>query len=815
MFANYLKIAWRNLLKNRTFSVINIFGLSIGLTCCLLIALYLNYELGYDRQHPDASRIYQVGTTFVKGGKDNSMPNTPYLMGKTMQLEFPEVEESVRLLRLFGEDKTLLRYTPTDEPTVAFYENKGFLTDSGYFRFFQYQFIAGNPATALNEPNTIVLSEEIANKMFGNQPALNKIVHVSSSTNGETNARVTGVFRAGKHPSHIDGRFFMSLKGGDMERYSSSSANLVYNNMYYTYLKLKPGADPVRLAAKFPAFVEKYAGNELRAAGFYKKQYLTALTDIHLRSGSSDNVTPSGSITYLYILGSIALFALLIACINFMNLSTARSAKRSTEVGIRKVLGANKSSLIWQFLGESILLSMIAFVVAVFLTWLCLPAFSKASGKELYISISEHGLILAGFFALSLVTGIVAGLYPAFYLSSFKPVRILKSKFSNSFAAVSLRKGLVVFQFTIAAVLIISSVVIGKQMRYMRSQDLGFAKDQQLIIPLRSASAKKMYTPFTERISKVSQVVSVGGSTYYPGIFNPSDASIFRKGAPIEESKVLRINTVDENFIKTIGIKLIAGRLFSKEFPADTARGLVINETAVRELGFSNPQAALGRTIRPVSRPDYDFDVIGVVKDFHFEDLHLPITPFGFGLNNNTSFNYLLVHLSTNQVGPVLAQLKTAWHELNPNEPFEYSFLDEQFQKNYEAQDRLASIVSFFTIIAILISCLGLFGLAAFSAEQRTKEIGIRKVLGASVSNLVLLMSKDFIRLVLVSIVLASPLAWWIMNKWLQDFAYRTNIGLAVFFISGSIACLIAFLTVSTQALRAALSNPVESLRTE
>lgn len=802
-------------MKNRTFSVINIFGLSVGLTCCLLIALYLNYELSYDRQNADGGRIYQVGTVFVKSGKDMANANTPYLLGKTMQQEFPEVEESVRLLGLFGEDKTLLRYSPNNEPAVSFYENKGYLTDSGYFRFFKYDFVEGNPSIALNEPNTVVLSEEIAGKLFGKQPALNKIIHVSSSTNGETDARVTGVFRPGKAPSHINGRFFLSLKGGDMERYSSRSTSLVYNNMYFTYLKLKPGANATQLEKKFPAFVEKYAGKDLRAAGFYKRQFLTALADIHLRSRTAENVTPPGSMTYLYILGSIALFALVIACINFMNLSTARSAKRSTEVGIRKVLGAARNSLVWQFLGESLLMSMIAFVLAVVLAKLCLPAFAAASGKALYLSLSDHGWILAGFFLLSIVTGLLAGLYPAFYLSSFKPVRILKGRFSNSFAAVSLRKGLVVFQFVISAILIISAVVIARQMRFMRSQDLGFVKEQQLIIPLRSATAKKMYTSLSQNLSKLSQVRSIGGSTYYPGIFNPSDASIFRKGASINESKVVKINSVDENFIQTLGIKLLAGRLFSKEFPSDTARAVILNEQAIHELGFRSPQEALGRTIYPISRPGYEFDVVGVVKDFHFQDLHLPISPYGFGLNNNTDFNYLLVRLNTDQLSGVLQQMSQVWHSLNPNEPFEYNFLDEQFQKNYEAQDRLASIVTYFTIIAILISCLGLFGLAAFSAEQRTKEIGIRKVLGASVPNLVVLISGDFIKLVLIAIVIASPVAWWIMNRWLQDFAYRTNIGLTVFLISGAIACLIAFVTVSTQAIRAAVTNPVKSLRTE
>ncbi|MEO8172780.1 MAG: ABC transporter permease, partial [Sediminibacterium sp.] len=383
MLTNYFKIAWRSLMKNKTFSFINIFGLSIGLTCCLLIALYLNYELSYDAQQPDADRIYQLGTTFVRQNEEKPMANTPALMAATMQQEFPEIEGTTRLLGLFAEDKTLLRYNENNAAAVSFYETRGYLTDPGFFHFFKYDFIEGNPSTALNNPRTIVLNEEIAVKLFGKQSALNKVIHVSSGTDGESDVTVTGVFKPSSAPSHIAARFLMAFKGGSMEQYSARSNNLAFNNMFFTYLKLKKGTNAQQLESKFPAFIEKYAGNDLKAAGFYKKQFLTSLKDLHLRSKTPNNVTPPGSLTYLYILGSIAIFALLIACINFMNLSTARSSKRSTEVGIRKVLGANKSSLIKQFLGESLLMSMIAFLLAIVFTLLALPAFSAASGKEL------------------------------------------------------------------------------------------------------------------------------------------------------------------------------------------------------------------------------------------------------------------------------------------------------------------------------------------------------------------------------------------------------------------------------------------------
>ncbi len=814
MIRNYFKIAWRNLMKNKTFSFINIFGLSIGLTCCLLIALYLTYETSYDKQHPDAARIYQLGTVFVREKEEHPMPNTPAPMAAMMQQEFPEVEETVRLLGLFGEDKTLIRYSPQNSAVTSFYENKGYLTDPGFFRFFKYDFTEGDPQHALDNPNTVVLSKEIAEKLFGKQPALNKVIHISSSTNGENEVTVTGVFVPGNQPSHINGRFFMAFKGGAMEQYSIRSNNLAYNNMFFTYLKLKKGTDAALLEQKFPGFIRKYAGEDLKAAGFYKKQFLTAVTDIHLSDKTKDNVTQPGSTTYLYILGSIALFTLLIACINFMNLSTARSSKRSAEVGIRKVLGAKQSSLIWQFLGESILMSLIAFALSLFFARLCLPAFSAASGRDLYLSLQDHAAILAAFLGLSILTGFIAGVYPAFYLSSFKPVKVLKSRFSNSFAAVSVRKGLVVFQFLISALLIISSVVISKQMQYMRSKDLGFAKDQQLIIPLRSQTAKAIYLPLKSSLTKLSEVQSMGASTYYPGIFNPSDISLYKQGATIHNAEVVRYNNVDENFIKTLDIRLIAGRLLSKAYPTDTANGIILNEEAVQKIGFKSPEEAVNQTVLTGANAQ-PIHIVGVVKNFHFQDLHLPIAPFGFGLNSTNNYNYLLVHCKTGDMQQLLAKFTGEWQKLNPNEPFEFSFLDEEFQKNYIAQDRLAAMVRYFTFIAILISCLGLFGLAAFSTEQRTKEIGIRKVLGASAANLVVLISKDFIRLVVIALLLASPLAWWIMDRWLADFAYRTSISWTVFLISALIACLIAFLTVSTQAIKAAIANPVKSLRTE
>jgi len=816
MIKNYLKIAWRNLMKNKVFSLINIVGLSTGLACCMLISLYILNETSYDRYQKNADNIYQVGTEFRGVGDIKKLPNTPAAMGEIMKSVFPEIQQTTRLVRLFGEDKTLLQYTPPNNAVKSFYETKGYLADSTFFRMFTYNFIAGDPSTALSNPNSVVLSEEIAKKIFGNQPALHKIIHISSSTNGDHDFEVTGVFKPINKPSHIDGRFFLSTMGGDVaQMIKNAGTNLANNNMYYTYLLLAPGADPKKLEAQFPAFIDKYAGKELKAVGFQKVQYLVSLKDIHLHSGSDADVTPSGSATYLYILASIALFTLLIACINFMNLATARSSKRSSEVGIRKVLGAEKKLLITQFLGESVMMSLIAFVFAILFTELLIPAFNSVSGKNLSLNFSNITIVVA-FLLLSILTGLLAGSYPAFYLSSFKPAKVLKGKFSNSLAAVSLRKGLVIFQFVISVVLIVASVVISQQMAYLRSADLGFEQERQIVIPLRSANAKKIYSSFRDELLKQSTISNVGASAFYPGITNYSDIILYKQGESMQQGKDVRMNYVDTRFLQTLHITPVAGRLFSDDFRSDTSKAIILNEKAIKELGFASTQESIGKKLFfDFQGKNYDFDIVGVVKDFHYEDLHLPITPYAFQLSLQPQYNYMIVHAKAGDINNILASVKKSWHNLNPSEPFEYNFLDEDFQKNYDAENRLSAIVGYFTAIAILISCLGLLGLAIFSAEQRTKEIGVRKVLGASVSSIVALLSKDFLKLVAFAVLIASPLAWFAMNKWLQSFAYRIHINWTVFAITALAALLIALITISFQAVKAAIANPVKSLRSE
>lgn len=804
-------------MKHKIFSFINVFGLSIGLTCCMLISLYLYHEYSYDSYHKNGDRLYQLGAIFGKEGEEERKSTVPAALTPALKETFPEIVEGARLLSAFLDDKTIFQYEQADGVVKSFYETKGYLADHTIFQLFTYHFVEGNPTTALVNPNTVVISEEIAKKLFGTTGALNKVIRISSSTNGDHDFLITGVFRPSVIPSHIDARFFMSAKGGAFQEIFENTTNMVNNNMFYTYFLLKEGTDPRQLEKKFPAFVESHMRAQLNERADQRQLFLTNVSDIHLHSGIESNVTPPGSLVYMRIMVSIAVLTLLIACINFMNLSTARSSKRSVEVGVRKVLGAEKGSLIWQFLGESIILALLAFIFALIFVQLLLPLFEEISGRAIVVSIHQYGGLLLVFVLLALATGLLAGSYPALYLSSFKPVRVLKGRFNNSFAATFLRKGLVIFQFVIAVVLIVASVIISEQMNYLRSKDLGFIKDKQIVIPLRSSFAKSTYFALKDRISNISHIQSIGGSAYYPGIFNPSDWLMYKEGSNMDKAKAVYINFVDYSFLQTLDIKSVAGRLFSTEFPADTNSHIIINEKAIAELGFLSAEDAIGKWVAFDWEGEQNrFEVVGVVNDFHFKDLHIPIEPFGFLLAKNPYYNnYLIAHANKGSMGETLLALEQAWKSVNPNEPFEYSFLDQDFQKNYKAENRLASMIGYFTFIAILISCMGLFGLVTFSAEQRIKEIGIRKVLGAKVSSLVALLSYDFLKLIIAAIIVASPIAWYVMDKWLQTFAYKVSISWHMFAVTTGAAILIAVITISYQAIKTALSNPVKSLRTE
>lgn len=820
MIRNYIKIAWRNLSKNKFSTVINILGLSVGLTCCMLIGVYLKYETSYDNFHPEGDRIFQVATTLqMSGGEKENWATTPTPMAAALKQEYPQVVQSARLLNLLGDDKLLIQHFPESGQPKAFYEEKGVMADPEFFEIFNYEFEEGSAESALSGPNTIVVSSVIAKKLFGSAPALNQVIRVNSNFNGEQDFRITGVYKPFNQATHLDINFMVSLKGGDMERYLQDHLqDFVTNNMFYTYIKLAKNADYKQLEAKFPSFLEKYAGKDLKISGFAKEQFLIPVADIHLFSNIKLQLSSPVSSTYLFILGSIAVFTLLIACINFMNLATARSAKRAAEVGVRKVLGAERKSLIFQFLSESFILVSRASLLSIVFTIVLLPVFNAVSGKDISLSFFGDYKLITYSIILACATALVSGSYPSFYLSSFNPIAVLKGKVGNSLSATFLRKGLVIFQFTISITLIIATIVIARQMQFLEQTDLGFRKDQQVIVPLRSQSAKKNFAALKRVLANDSRLRAVTASRYYPGIFNPSSAGLYREGQVKEESKNVNTNVVDADFMKTLGIEKVAGRLFSAEFAADTINRMVVNEQAVKALGFASPSEAIGKKLYlNVFQGNATYEVVGVVKDFHFQDFRHAVSPYGFELapTDWDAYNYMIINVNETDYGNLFKTVGDNWNKLNPNEPFEYFFLDDKFQNNYEADQRLSNVVLDFTVIAILISCLGLIGLAAFSAEQRVKEIGVRKVLGADISAIVLMLSKDFLKLVLIAVIVAIPISWYIMNQWLQEFAYREAISWMVFAIASTGAFIIAMIAVGYQAIKAATANPIESLRSE
>ena len=809
MFGNYFKVLVRNLVKNKMFSLLNILGLSIGLATCLLISLYIFDEASYDKHHVDGDRVFRIVAT----SNGESWAALPGPFAAAAKKDLPDIEEATRLLKFPGLDNMLISYkTPTE--TRRFFETNGFYVDSNFFEVISYPFKYGNPATSLQEPNSIVLSEPIARKLFGDTDPIGKPISIGLSS-GENVYRVKGVLAANTPPSHIPTGFFLSMKNNDVGRMVEGITNWTGNNIFHTYVKLKPGVDTASFEKKLNPFYDRYGGAEAKAAGMTKSFYLQPLESIYLHSDIGDEIGANGNSKSLYILGSIAAFILIIACINIMNLSTARSEKRAREVGVRKVMGAGRRSLVLQFLAESVLTSFCALGVALLLASLFLPSFNTLTQKSLEL-FGQPSLIV-WMVVLTLLTGVVAGLYPAFYLSGFQPVRVLKGKVISGLSAIVIRKSLVVFQFAISVCLIVGALVIWLQLDYLRSQDLGFNPNQQLILPLKTPEGAGHYEALKDELVKRPFVKSVTAGSGYPGLSNEvSDMLFYAEGKTPKDYVDIYLAVTEGNYLQTLGLPLLYGRPFSKDIKTDLS-SVILTETAVRKLGY-DPRDAVGKKIYyELLQPSRkELEIVGVVKDFHFESLHETIKPFGFTTTYfGNMYTYAIVNLTLGDYPKQLTGIEADWKKINPNTPFVYSFLDQDFERSYRRDQRDSRIVIYFTGVAVFIACLGLFGLAVFSAERRTREIGIRKVLGATVTEVTMLLSKDFIRLVLIAIVIGSPLAWWAMNKWLEAFAYRIHLQWWMFGISGAIAVLIAVLTVSFQAIRAGNANPVNSLRSE
>ncbi|WP_227687038.1 ABC transporter permease [Spirosoma arboris] len=805
MLSNHFKIAWRNLVKNKVYSAINIFGLAVGLATCLLITLYVFDELSYDKHHKDVNRLYRVATETKQ--ENWAATAAPTALG--LKNDFPEVEQVTRLLKVPNMDKMLLRYTHNHQQK-QFFETNGYYVDSTFFELFTYPFKYGNPQKAINQPNTLVISETLSSKLFGEENPVGKVINVGLPF-GDYNYTVSGVFRD-THKSHIDAHFFLSMQNGDIGNWVNQQKNWATNNIFYTYIKLKDGVNAQAFEAKLPAFLNRHGAADLKALGVSKELALQAVPDIYLTSSMDNEISANGSMTYLYVFGSIAAFLLLIACINFMNLSTARSEKRAKEVGIRKAMGAIRASLVSQFLGESLLMSLLALFLSLGFIQLLLPVFNSLTQKNL--ALFQNPIFVIWIAAITLLTGLLSGLYPAFYLSSFRPITVLKGKLINSISATALRKGLVVFQFTVSIVLILGAIVIWQQLSFVQNQHLGFNKSQKIVVPLQSNQATGNYTAFKDEVLKNPNVVAAASGSTYPGIPSDNDLLFYAEGKTVHEAVDINFATVENDYVETLGFKLLYGRAFSKNFTADST-SIILNEVAVNQLGF-DPKTAVGKHIyfewQNVRHP---MQIVGVVRNYNYESLHQEIKPYGLTTTIGDKHRYFIASVQTTAYAKLLADMEQSWKKVNPDTPFSYSFLDQDFQRNYEKEQRTSSIVLYFTLIAIVIACLGLFGLVAFSAEQRTKEIGIRKVLGASVPSIVALLSKEFVRLVVVANLIAVPIAWYGMNQWLHDFAYKVTIEWWVFALAGLLALSTALLTVSFQSIKAALMNPVKSLRSE
>ena len=794
MLKNYFKIAFRSLWRHSVFSIINIMGLSVGMTACFLIFLYVRFETSYDNFHSKADRIYRVVDEVRTPSESIKQAVTTSPVAIYMKKDFPEVEEAVRL----GQDGFLVR-----KGDIKFQENNTVLADSGFFKIFDFPLIEGDPNTALREPMSIVMSQTTAKKYFGNGKAYGQHLLL---TGAAINATVTGIMKDIPRNSQIKADMLVSMSSfKPIYGHPTNDSEWTSHN-YYTYVLLVPHADAKALAAKLPAFQEKHHGEDARKLQMQDYLTLEPFRDVYLKSKLGGFET--GNITNVYIFSIIAVFILLIACINFINLTTARSAERAKEVGIRKVIGAVRFQLAGQFIGESIIICTMAFVLAVLMSSALLSSFNRVAGKVISEGIFTHPSDIMGLFILSLFVGLVAGTYPSLVLSSFKPVLVLKGRFTTGTKGLNLRKGLVVFQFTISIVLIMGTLVVYRQLNYMRNQDLGFAKNQTMVIFTNYDKNKDV---FKESLSGIPGVLSSSFSSGVPGgDYNSAYSEMENSKGEMQKTN-LDLYFVDFDFIRQFGFKMAAGRPFSREFGTDSTQAMVINEAAVKSLGYHSPLEAIGRNFDQWGRKG---KIIGVLKNFHYQSLQQDIKPLTMRFEPG-GFGTISIKIDANKLPETVKAIEKKWSQIIPNRPFEYNFLDDLFDKKYRAEDKFGNLFFNFAVLAIFISCLGLLGLASYSTIQRTREIGVRKVLGASVSNIVNLLSLDFIRLVLIAFVIAAPIGYYGMNKWLQDFAYHIPVSWWIFAVAGATSLIIAFLTISFQAIKAAITNPVKSLKTE
>ena len=780
----------------------------MGLACCMLILTYILNELSYDKYQPNADRVYRVTRTFLN-------PDT-----KAVSLTLSTIAPpSAPLLKNdFGEIEDITR-TITNGTTPMKYEEKMFneenvmFADDHFFNFFKTNVLKGDPKKALSDPYSVMMTEEVAKKYFGTDEPMNKMIRINLGNYFDF--KVTGVYKTFPSNTHFHPDIMLSFNTlNDTLIYGAENLRTNWgNNSFFTYIRLPEHYDAKKLEAQFPAFVDKHVETGPKhKASEWTTLGLQKLTDIHLRSHTDYEAEENGDIKRVYIFSAIALFILLIACINYMNLSTSRSTLRAKEIGIRKVAGAERKEIVFQFLSESILVSYVSLILAIALTWLTLPWLNKISGQHLTIDILLKWQIIVPLLLIPFVVGIISGIYPALFMSSFQPIKVLKG-FLKTSGGISFRKALVTLQFAISIILIIATGIVFWQMRYMQNKILGFDKEHIVSLPY-TTQLNDRYEAFRNELLANSNIKNVGRSSRIP-----TGRLLDAMGTRMESSDTLapvnvdiKFVSADHDFISTYGIKVLAGRGFSRDYGMDTS-AFLINEAAAKVLGFKNYADAVGKNFGYGNRRG---KLVGVFNDFHFESLHQKITPLVLLVPRGAgSYGRISIKISGSNIPAALNRIESTWKNFLPDTPYQYTFLDENFSRLYEAEERQKTILIIFASLAIFIACLGLFGLSAFAIMQRLKEIGIRKVLGADTSTIVTLLSKDFLKLVAFAAIPAFVVSWYFMNKWLEDFAYRISMPWWIFLAAGILAAVIALITISFQAIKAALTNPVKSLRTE
>jgi putative ABC transport system permease protein len=806
MLKSHFKTAWRSLTRSRSFSLINIFGLAAGTFCCLYILLFVRDEYSYDRHHADADEIYRVNRKDRGNeGVEYNLAISAMPVGPMMKHDFPEVLQFTRVVPFIGVDKHMI-----SNGDKHLWIKNAFIVDSSFFDVFTYRSFRGDLRTALDKPNTAVLLKPLADELFGNEDPIGKTITLDNTAQRKVDYLITAVVEeAGK--SHLHGELFTSLNSEGLGKKMMDWDSWISETFMSNYVKLRPHINVAALERKLPAFEEKYAGQELKKWNIHEQLYLQRITSIHT-TGGLDNPgigTPVDS-TFLSILMLIAVLIQVIACINFMNLATARASRRAREVGVRKVIGAVRTDLIRQFLAESFFMALAGVLIALPLLKLALPwlnGITHATVSLSFLADYHTWIILAG---LVVFTGFIAGIYPAFYLSSFNTIRVLKGQLTNHISVGGIRRVLVVLQFVLSIVLITGIIVIYDQMNFIRNKDLGFGKDQRLLFTFNSTDAFKGLTAFMSDLRSMAGIKEVSNASKPLGTFYIFNNSWMLPGKDMHDQHNAEYVLADRYFINANGIRLVSGRDFRE---GDSDR-VLINETYARQLGLT-PANAPGTRLHDSQQREVE--VVGVMKDFNFWSLHQKLDGYMVWINNPRYglWPTVIAHTNTADYRQLLAQVGGIWRKDVPGVPFEYAFMDDYVGRIYEADVTVSRIINSFTLMAVIISCLGLFGLAAFSAEQRSKEVSIRKVLGAGTASLARLLSMEFVRLVSIAFLVATPVAWWIASKWLQTFAFRIVLHWWMFGLAGMLALVLAMMTVSFHAIRTALANPVKSLRSE